>query len=164
MHSDLTAKAAALCAEAKIIRKIEKRFRKQAQKALKKGRTDTASWMDENRTRQYTRRVTFVRHDARLTNIARGFLRGHSYCQIEKIVYNRLGTFDWSRVRGLVNTYGDRESPKWKVSMIDDFHTWLEEARNHCSNLSKNRKKKHKSDPEARLKYSQERKSLYVKD
>lgn len=51
----------------------------------------------------YRHRVDIVRVEARLTNIAYGFIRGKSYSQIET---NATTPIDWTRVQKMVEQYG----------------------------------------------------------
>ena|SRR5688572_4355364 len=82
----LKVKVKSLAAEAKIIRKEEKRCKNSS---LRNG--------------LYRHRIDVVRYEARHTNLAYGFLRGRTYSQIES---GAKKPPDWAKVRKMVEKYG----------------------------------------------------------
>lgn len=96
----LKIKIKSLAAEAKIIRKEEKRAKSQS-----------------IRESLYRHRIDVVRYEARHTNIAYGFLRGRTYAQIEA---NPKTPPNWDKVRKMVEKYGTHIPPFW-YNAITDF-------------------------------------------
>jgi hypothetical protein len=127
-HSYLQTKAVSLALEAKYIRKQERRFVKKAKVAKLKGRTFSAEYFDKNREGQYLHRISVVRDEARATNIARGFLRDHSYAEIETTVHSKP---NWERVEDLVFSYAERNNPKYNRSVEDRYGEWKKAALLH---------------------------------
>jgi len=82
----LKVKVKSLAAEAKIIRKEEKRCKNSS---LRNG--------------LYRHRIDVVRYESRHTNLAYGFLRGRTYSQIES---GAKKPPDWAKVRKMVEKYG----------------------------------------------------------
>jgi hypothetical protein len=130
MHSYLQTKAVSLAMEAKYIRKQEKRFAKKARQSLENGKDRNAAWQEKNREGQYVHRVTVVREEARITNIARGFLRGKEYAEIENKAYTDP---NWIRIWNLIDTYGERNNPRWNQSFEDRWAEWLNNAIKHLA-------------------------------
>jgi hypothetical protein len=112
----LKIKLKTLAAEARIIRKEER-------KALKAGRNGLAS--DRNDYERHYRayeslrehRTGVVRSTARVNNIAYGFLRGQAYCDIENRTKSEV---DLVAVLKLVKRFGTREDlarwPAWQTA------------------------------------------------
>lgn len=121
MHSYLQTKAVSLALEAKYIRKQERRFAAAARHARVFNKTRSAAWHERNRFGQYHHRVTVVRNEARVTNLARGFLRGHPYYRIERIAYSEP---NWNRVKELVLAYGEGDNPRYNRPLEELFSEW----------------------------------------
>lgn len=129
MTYQLRIKAISLALEAQAIRKDEK-------KALDRRKSAKT---DERRTKLYNQyadlrnhRVIDVRNEARATNIARGFLRGLRYDQIETMPkglrkgMNRFDTYllgndgpNWDRVLRLIDKYGTKSDQARLDSWLD---------------------------------------------
>jgi len=97
----LKIKIKSLAAEAKIIRKEEKRVKFQS-----------------IRESLYRHRIDVVRYEARHTHIAYGFLRGRTYAQIEA---NPKTPPNWDKIRKMVEKYG-RHIPAWTPS--ENYVSW----------------------------------------
>lgn len=95
----LRVKINSLAAEAKIIRKEEKRCKTQS---IREG--------------LYRHRIDVVRHEARHTNLAYGFLRGIEYRKMEPITHIAP---DWAKVRRMVQKYGTHIPPFWHNAITD---------------------------------------------
>jgi hypothetical protein len=92
----LKVKLKSLAAEAKIIRKEEKRAK-----------------VNSLREKLYRHRIDVVRHEARHTYLAYGFLRGREYDKLEsttKIV-------DWDKIQKMVERYG--RHAVWEKNAIE---------------------------------------------
>ena len=93
MSIELKIKAKTLAAEAIIIR-LEKR------KAKARRKTKLVEKLTEHSR-------TIVRKEARSTHLARGFLSGTEYTQIErKTKFHKPGP-DWNSVERMIRSYGD---------------------------------------------------------
>ena len=90
MSLQLKVKAKTLAAEARIIKKEEGKQKARFRYNLKTERANSVStaggWREYNQLREH--RVGPVRLESRLTNIARGFIKGLKFSQIEKVVYD----------------------------------------------------------------------------
>ena len=96
----LRIKSLSLAAESKIIRKEMKRY---------PGDSETYQGL-------HLHRIQDVREESRATHIARGFLKGLSYKQIEAKTYQKP---NWKRVANLVTKYGTKEHR-------ETFEAWKE--------------------------------------
>lgn len=101
MKTQLKMKICALSAEARIIRKEEKK------------------WRGDSKVRNSLRnhRTSVVRREARCSQLAYGFLRGRRYIQLETA--NSIAA-DWGRVGSLVAKYGERD----KTSAAQQLKEW----------------------------------------
>lgn len=101
----LKIKLKTLAAEAKFIRKEERKALEAGRKGLHADRDDY-----ERHYRAYEslreHRTGIVRHHARLNNLAYGFLRGRSYAEMEPHTRTEL---DLKYVKKLVERFGTRE-------------------------------------------------------
>ena len=125
MHSYLQTKAVSLALEAKYIRQQEIKFTRQAKLARWRGKDRNADWAERNRVGQYVHRVTAVREEARITNIARGFLKGLEYGKIERSAYSAP---NWARIEKLVMLYGERDNPRYNQTIEERFIVWHHQA------------------------------------
>ena len=92
----LKIKVKSLAAEAKMIRKEEKRCRTPS---LREG--------------LYRHRIDVVRRESRHTNLAYGFLRGRKYHEMEP---NAKEAPDWAKIRKMVEKYGSHCAP-WSYNV-----------------------------------------------
>jgi len=115
----LKVKIKSLAEEARIIRKEERKAVKKRDFLL--------------REVLYQHRVYDVRQEARLSQLAYGFLRGRSYSEIEQKTTKPV---DWKRVRQLVEKFGRvwdqkesyaRSRDKKKQELIE-LEKWINEA------------------------------------
>ena len=125
MLSYLQTKSVSLALEAKYIRHQELRFAKKARLAHLFGKDRSALWHEKNREGQYQHRVTIVRNEARITNIARGFLSGLEYGQVERKARTEP---DWYRVQNLILTYAERSNPKFNQTVEEKLAEWYTRA------------------------------------
>lgn len=88
MKAYLKVKIKSLAAEAKIIRREEKRY--PGGHAVRIG--------------LYLHRIHEVRDESRSAHLAYGFLKGRTYSQIEQ---GARKTPDWSRIERLIHKYGE---------------------------------------------------------
>jgi hypothetical protein len=124
MHDYLKVKALSLGAEARIIKDMENQ--RLAKAYVNRLRGKDASYHEKVYRGLNDHRRTIVRNEARWTNIARGFLRGHSYDAIER---NSYQCPNWNRVEELVLKYGE-DDPKdlavrfaaWKAEALKGFN------------------------------------------
>ena len=114
----LKIKIKSLAAEAKIIRKEEKRARSQS-----------------IRESLYRHRIDVVRYEARHTNIAYGFLRGRTYAEIE----NKPKTApNWDKIRKMVEKYGSHCQPWYSnVESYAVYELRRAEAKQHLADQLK---------------------------
>jgi len=108
-NTHLKIKIKTLAAEARIIRKEERKALEAGRLALKRvadGRGATPSSWYSTYAGLHEHRRGIVRSTARLNNIAYGFLRGHAYSEIEQ---KTLTQVDLSAVWKLVKRFGGRE-------------------------------------------------------
>jgi hypothetical protein len=115
----LRVKVKSLAAEAKIIRKEEKRVKSQS-----------------IRESLYRHRIDVVRYEARHTNIAYGFLRGRTYAEIE----NKPRTApNWDKIRRMIEKYGSHCAP-WSYNVeqtLTAYETRFAEAKKHLADTLK---------------------------
>lgn len=98
----LKIKAKSLASEARFIRKEELRMKHK----LKDGRERTAEQSGElawRRESLWKHRTNVVRPEARATQLARGFLRGRTYRDLEP---NAKSTPSWVATKRMVERYG----------------------------------------------------------
>ncbi len=115
----LKIKLKSLAAEAKIIRKEEKRAKSQS-----------------IRESLYRHRIDVVRYEARHTNIAYGFLRGRTYAQIET---NPKTPPNWDKIRRMIEKYGTHIPPFWH-NVIKDYEAYClakTDAKQHLADTLK---------------------------
>jgi hypothetical protein len=108
-------KVKSLAAEAKIIRKEEKR-----------------SKLNSIREGLYRHRIDVVRCEARHAQLAYGFLRGIDYRKIEPKAKNLP---NWQKVRKMIEKYGSHYAP-WSCNVektLTAFETRREEAKKHLA-------------------------------
>jgi hypothetical protein len=120
----LKIKAVSLTAEAKLIRKDEIKMLKASLDSAAKGKTQIAEKQEAIFKGLQWHRIWDVRNEARITNIAYGFLRGHEYKDIER---NTTKEIRWSRVEGLVLKYGEGDIDE----LHDRFLDWKKRAREY---------------------------------
>ncbi len=112
----LKVKVKSLAAEAKIIRKEEKRCKTYS---LRNG--------------LYRHRIDVVRYEARHTNLAYGFLRGIDYRKMEP---NAKEAPKWDKIRKMVEKYGSYH-PDYECGKYDEYQMKLEEAKKHLAEVLK---------------------------
>ena len=137
----LKVKAKHLAEEAKIIRKEERKQLDYAKYLERSGRSDSeyARYLYNNLRNH---RVGIVRHIARLTNVARAYLSGYAYSDVENKVHdiNILTKSDLKSIARMTIRYGGKyELSTWAVTdykvqeRINELQTWIEMA-NSASN------------------------------
>jgi hypothetical protein len=115
----LKVKVKSLAAEAKIIRKEEKRCK-------------TASL----REGLYRHRIDVVRRESRHANLAYGFLRGRKYHEMEP---NAKEAPDWIKIRKMVEKYGSHYAP-WSYNVeqtLTAYETRKADAKQHLVDVLK---------------------------
>lgn len=107
MSIELKVKAKSLADEARIIRAEE----------LKLKPVTVANWSIYDSLHRH--RVGVVRDEARMTHLARAFLRGMPYARVEYRVreQNVLNEYDFKRIAAMISKYGRDVHPEfdWKV-------------------------------------------------
>jgi len=126
MKNYLRVKVLSLAAEAKIIRKEQNYRHRQRDHAIANGYGErVAEYHDKVRAGLHEHRVTVVRNESRVANIAYGFLRGREYYEIEQYCYT---TPNWKRVEELVMKYAEHDNPKYNRPVEEIFKDWKERA------------------------------------
>lgn len=69
-----------------------------------------------------------VRKEARDTNLAIGFLRGHAYADMERDTYSMP---DWDNIERMVLKYGTDGGGKSMSDMKQRYEEWIQGASNH---------------------------------
>jgi hypothetical protein len=114
----LKVKAKSLAAEARIIRREERKRSAFVRYAQRTNHSNPAKARGEQ-VRLHLHRVGVVRSAARETHIARGFISGKPYSQIEKPTRNPLSQWQVSQVCKTINRYGPQTS-------IEDLKAWID--------------------------------------
>jgi hypothetical protein len=121
----LKIKAVSLTAEAKLIRKDEIKMLKASMESAAKGKSKIAEKQEAIFKGLQWHRIWDVRNEARVTNIAYGFLRGHEYKNIER---NTTKKIRWRRVEDLAMRYGEGDITElqfrfqdWKIRAEEYF-------------------------------------------
>lgn len=138
MSIELKIKAKSLTAEARIIRSIERRLRKQINRLKAnafrepKSDEDRERWISEARAKRdgvQSHRRFIVGAEARNTHLARGCLRGVPYRAMETKVHpvNRLTAGDWKAIDAMVTRYGEGD----KRDLAQRLEQWKQEAADH---------------------------------
>lgn len=125
----LKIKVVSLTEEAKLIRKDEYKRLKAARRALSQGKEESAAYHSEIFKGLRYHRIWDVRNEARVSNIAYGFLQGHEYKDIER---NAIKQVRWMRVQGLVLRYGEGDPSE----LFDRFQKWKQRARSYFRHVS----------------------------
>jgi len=137
----LKIKAKELGAEAKFNKQEQQKCLKKARKALAKGKDRVASYHRLQQHGMYEHLRDVVGPHARGTNIARGFLNGKEYKDIERWTYKPLIPFvteddtgkrkydpnTWNYIYDMVIKYGE-PNPRFNSSIEDRFHEWYNRA------------------------------------
>lgn len=123
----LKIKANSLSAEQKMIRLEEKKHKwkmralRGKQQILKAaGKTIVEHPLETNTSSLYLHRLG-LRKELRSTHIARCFLRGRKYSEIENFSYQQP---DWNRIQVLIERYSGEE----KGEVIQRYAEWMHEA------------------------------------
>lgn len=116
---ELKIKACSLAAEARIIKNIEKRL-KRKHHGIKTDRT-VAFY---NKIRDH--RVFQVRLEARATNLARAFLKGLSYSQVEQFTYYIPEDID-KKIQRMVTAYAVEDTR----IVLQKFEQWWQDAQKY---------------------------------
>lgn len=109
---ELKIKGCSLAAEAKIIRRLEKR--------LLRARHRNPQCQDEA-FKLRNHRIGAIRHEARDTLLAFGFMRGKTYKTMEP---KRYSDPNWTNIHRLAATYGTSS----KTECAQNFERWKQEA------------------------------------
>ncbi len=115
---ELKIKANSLAAEARIIRKLEMRRSLEAAKRRKNHKE--FGIQEAERQRIHEHRMHVLRPEARATNLAKGFIFGHEYGEIEQIARHKP---NWQRVTQIVQKYASGTDM--------DFSAWLNRAQTY---------------------------------
>ena len=122
MSIELKVKAKSLAAESVIIRKEENkqltsgRWNKERQRG-KQSDIHYATFL-----RLHNHRTGIVRHTARLTHLARAFIRGKSYSATEQGAKNPIKPYQINQIKNMVNKYGGEGA---EMIGKDDIEHWL---------------------------------------
>jgi hypothetical protein len=122
MSHELKIKAKSLAAESRMIRQEEIKLKRSAQWNREHQNTADAASFDKTRKSLYEHRTFDVRREARTTNIARAYLSGKTYRQVEP--HTRPNSYETGymtgRVQKLVKKYGTGASG-------EEIAAWLAE-------------------------------------
>lgn len=122
MKAYLQVKLINLADEAKLIRSKEWRRLALAKKSLENNHPETAEYHMKIHAGHHSHRVTVVRDEARLTNLAYGFLRGNEYCEMEERAKEEP---DWNRIRRMALRFREKEYDE----LVSEFDEWLKRAK-----------------------------------
>lgn len=151
----LKVKANSLAAEAKIIRRDEKKMAKWAKKARDAKEKERAAQVREG---LHNHRAYQVRHEARATHLARGYLNGLSYTDIECWTYSLP---DFERVLRLVLKYGD-DDPRVAAQVIAEWEDASRQIVARANEQGRQRNIARRSNAEVRKERHAERKSEWL--
>ena len=101
MSIELKIKAKSLAAEARIIRQEEIKLKRKARKMSEHQKLDAYRTYSRQRQSLYDHRIDVVRWECRATNLARAFIKGHAYSDIERNA--RLDPYTKGRLMGRVH-------------------------------------------------------------
>jgi hypothetical protein len=131
MKSYLKVKACTLAAEASIIKTQEQKWKKKAADARKREKDPRFAEANFFGLQQHRKQV--VRREARLTNLAYGFMLGRSYRQIEQMAYIQP---DWDAIESMVSRFSTEDErdtmqlfSEWKSDALDGHEVdiqWLD--------------------------------------
>ena len=136
MSIELKIKAKSLAAEARIIRSEETKLVSAIKCAVFPPLSDKSDIANRKRARcdRLTRalnsivshRCAAVRREARYTNLARAFLRGRSYKQVENKVLppHALTSLEWDKVAAMVKRHGCGDTRL----LMQQFDEWRQQA------------------------------------
>lgn len=120
MSIKLKIKANTLAAEARIIRKNEKRLRKFNQLHMAQKRN--YHWADSARESLYRHRIDVVRPEARATHLARAYLKGSAYRSVEQSTRQPVADALIDKINAMVRKYGPGDCGP------EDIQKWIEVA------------------------------------
>lgn len=119
MREYLDVKFAALSAEARVIRRLERKYRDRARRLRAQGKdAERPSFLNRH---MHQHRVDVVRRAARHTHLARMFLRGRRYEEVEQKVRPDRYRPDFCKVEELVAKYGEGD----RRVMAQHLAAWL---------------------------------------
>lgn len=122
MRQYVKVKCVSLADEAKLIAKYEKQRLRSAAVARAQGKKERADYHFANYWGMHEHRVVDIRKEARIANVAYGYMNGHPYNKIERNSYTQP---NWDRIRELVRLYGEGEMDakmaaydKWELEAL----------------------------------------------
>ena len=128
MLNYLKIKVVSLAAEARLIRKDERKQLKWARAAAQNNAYGKGA-----EYAQYHYKVFFglqahrkidVRQESRASNLAYGFLKGRKFSEIERVSHNKnTNPPNWTKVKNLVQRYGEGKEKE----ILQRFETWKDE-------------------------------------
>ena len=101
MSIELKIKAKSLAAEARIIREEEIKLKRKARYARERQNMAAAAHYERQRQSLYDHRIDIVRWECRATHLARAFMKGYAYKDIERNA--RLDPYTKGRLMGRVH-------------------------------------------------------------
>ena len=107
MHIYLKIKAKELASEAKHNKLEQRKALKSAAWAKSQGKDRTYAYRMKQFYGMREHLITIVRNEARLTNIARGFLANKEYETIERWTHKPLTAVEWNYIADMVMKYGE---------------------------------------------------------
>ena len=131
MHIWLKIKYKEISQEARYNKQEQLKCARKARKAELKGRTRQAAYSLKQMYSMREHLVQAVRPEARFTNIARGFLAGHEYSNIERWTYTRP---DWDRIWAMVKFFHESwtyEKSQYQ-SLEERWFDWQQRADAYC--------------------------------
>lgn len=126
---ELKIKAKSLASEARIIRALELRLKRRQTKGgkLRPGLRDPRALMAFGNIEHHRKHE--VRFEARDTNVARGFLKGHDYIQVERFAWTQP---TWAAVEAMVKKYAQGDSR----IIAQRYAEWLQSAKDHFKGIN----------------------------
>lgn len=101
MSIELKIKAKSLAAEARIIREEEIKLKRKSRYARERQNVEAATHYERQRQSLYDHRIDIVRWECRATHLARAFMKGYAYADIERNA--RLDAYTKGRLMGRVH-------------------------------------------------------------
>lgn len=121
MRQHVKVKCVSLADEAKLICKYERERLAKAAYARSQGKEERADYHYQNYWSMRQHRVNDIRKEARIANVAYGFLLGRPYNKIERNSYTQP---NWGRIKSLVLLKGEGD----KAELEKRYDAWEVEA------------------------------------
>jgi len=122
MSYELKIKAKSHAAEARIIREEEIKLKRKARYARERQNIPAANHYERQRQSLYDHRIDIVRWECRATHLARAFMKGYAYKDIERNA--RLDAYTKGKLMGRVHKLLTKYHKK--STTAEDVQNWME--------------------------------------